>query len=609
MWTIGDIEILTDQRRVLVSSKPFNLGSRAFDLLELLASANGALVTKDQIMRHIWPDTIVVENNVHVQISAIRKLLARQSNRLVVVPGRGYRLTVDSVAPRPVSTGAVADTGTHPVSAVGHSNLPLAGAPIFGRDQAIRDVVNLCGESVLVNLVGAGGIGKTTLAVEAAHRLSASFTDGVWMVELSRVTAPQFVAGAIAGALGCQAASGGTALQRVLASLQGKRALIVLDNCEHLIHAAADAAYAILSSAPSCAIMATSREPLRVPGEIVYKVPALDVPLTTEGSEQDAAQTSAVQMFLSRARAIDRRFGDGPESIALAGEICGRLDGIPLAIELAASRAATLGIQELAENLDDRFNLLTCGYRTAIPQHQTLRATFDWSYSLLSANEQKVLRRLGVFPAEFGLEAAISVVCAEDINEADLVDAICALSEKSLLVAENSGEAMTYRLLETSRAYALQKLSDNGEVQTFEQRFIEFVRRRLQQTLRTARTYSDDEALTDFKSQLDDVRAALYLSFSSVRPRMQGSELLATAAPFFFALGLCAEVHEYARSALTIWPDKRAPESTPEHGEGLVNTVLADHPPSHPANAERQYSRDDAHRVWRQPAGDHANAF
>lgn len=611
MWTIGDIEISADRRRVLISSKPFNIGSRAFELLELLADANGALVTKEEIMRRVWPNTIVVENNVHVQISTIRKMLGKDASRLVVVPGRGYRLTVDSATKIQRAAGSTEETGAGihsagaPVGAAGQSNLPLTESPLFGRDQAIRDVMNLCGESALVNLVGAGGIGKTTLAIEAARRLRARFPGGVWIVELSRVTAPNFVEGAIAGALGCEA-DGGTALERVLAWLRDRLALIVLDNCEHLIHTAAHVAQEILSSAPHCTIIATSREPLKVPCEIVYKVPALDVPLAEDG-DHDAAQTSAVQLFLSRARAIDRRFGDEPESTALAGAICGRLDGIPLAIELAASRAATLGIRELAENLDDRFNLLTCGYRTAIPQHQTLRATFDWSYGLLSVKERAVLRRLGVFPSLFGLEGAISVVCAEDIDEADLVDAVCALSDKSLLVVENSGEETEYRLLETSRAYALQKLSDNGEVRKFEQRFIEFVRRRLHQTLRTARTYSDENALTDFKRQLDDVRAALCLAFSSAQPRMQGSDLLATAAPFFFALGLCPEVHDYARSALTLWPDRNPDDIADGTGEDQTDTPLAVQVPR-PSNDAHHDSRDDTRRLSQYAAANLAGA-
>ncbi|CAB3809859.1 hypothetical protein LMG28614_07154 [Paraburkholderia ultramafica] len=566
MLTIGNVEILTDERRVLVSGRPFDLGPKAFDLLELLANARGGLVTKDEIMRRVWPNTVVIENNIHVQIATIRKVLGRDSDRLVVVPRRGYRLAVEndeSVQLNDHATTVAAPTARK-------SNLPLTRIPAFGRDESIREVVNLCGESTLVNLVGPGGIGKTTLAIEAAHCLKRTFSGGVWLVELSRVTVPQFVQAAVADALGCEAGPVGTAMERVLASLRGKNALVVLDNCEHVIHAAADIAQVILSSAPTCAVMATSRERLKVPGEIVYRVPSLDVPLADDG-DQDPARTSAVQLFLSRARAIDRQFGSSPGTVAIAGGICRRLDGIPLAIELAASRAVALGIQELAADLDNRYCFLTAGDRTAVPRHQTLKATFDWSHSLLSAKEQAVLRRLAVFPSFFGLQAAIAVVGAEDVDETEILDGMCVLCEKSLLIAENSGAATRYRLLGSGRAYALQALRDNGELETFEHRFIEFVRRVLQRTLFMSHMYTDENALADFKSQLDDVRSALHLVFYSHRNRVLGLELLAATVPFFCALGLSQEVRKYAQLALTTWSDGRVDETA----SGLTETVRA----------------------------------
>jgi predicted ATPase/DNA-binding winged helix-turn-helix (wHTH) protein len=540
--TTGDLEILPDQRRVLVSNKSFNLGSRAYDMLEMLADARGELVSKEEIIRRVWPDTIVVENNLHVQISAIRKMLGTRSDLLVSVPGRGYRLAMD--VPRrqhsEVSTGFM-------TSRV-RSAIPASKLRVYGRDLAIEDVASLCRNASLVSLVGPGGIGKTTLAVEAARRLMSSFSEGIWFVELSRVTAAQHVAAAAADVLDGGAKGEESPLQRLATCLSGKNALVVLDNCEHVIEAAAELARGILSWAPTSRVMVTSREPLRLPGEVVYRVQPLAVPLQDE-SNTEALKKGAMQLFLNHARSIDRQFAFDEQCISLASTICRRLDGMPLAIELAASRAVTLGIRALADHLDDRFMILTGGYRTALPQHQTLMATFDWSYGLLSAKEQAVLRRLGVFPSAFDLAAATAVGSEGGLGPADVLEAVCALAEKSLLMTEFHSGSVRYRLLETSRAYALRKLADNGEKRRAEQSFLCHVCGRLRAAT-LALSDPDQAACDDFRTQLDDVRAALHLAFSAHGNTALGTELITMASAFLIELGLCAEVQELARCGL-----------------------------------------------------------
>jgi predicted ATPase/DNA-binding winged helix-turn-helix (wHTH) protein len=543
MLTTGDFEILPDQRRVLVSNKTINLGSRAYDMLEMLADARGELVSKEEIMRRVWPNTVVVENNVHVQISAIRKMLGPQSDLLVSVPGRGYRLTID--LPRrqhaEVSSGAM-------MPSVARSVTPAPKLHVYGRDTAIHDVSLSFSNAMLISLVGPGGIGKTTLAVEVARRLAGNFVDGIWFVELSRVTAPQYVAAAAADVLDGGAKGDESPLQRLVTCLSGKSGLVVLDNCEHVIEAAAELAESILKWAPMSRVMATSREPLKVPGEVVYRVRPLDVPRQEE-SNTEAVKKSALQLFLNHARSIDRQFASDELSISLASTICRRLDGLPLAIELAASRAATLGIRELADNLDDRFMVLTGGYRTALPQHQTLMATFDWSYGLLSAKEQAVLRRLGVFPSTFDLAAATVVTSEEGLGPVHVLEAVCALAEKSLLMTEFRPGSVRYSLLETTRAYALRKLADNGEERRAEHSFLSYVCVRLRGTT-VALANSGRKACDDFRTQLDDVRAALHLAFSAKGDAALGAELITMATPFFIELGLCAEVQEHVRCAL-----------------------------------------------------------
>ncbi|SOE95699.1 Predicted ATPase [Burkholderia sp. D7] len=546
MMTIGEVEILPDQRRVLVAKKPVNLGSRAFDLLELLASERGQLVSKEAIMRRVWPGTVVEENNMYVQISAIRKMLGASSSLLITVSGRGYRLAMEP------SRASSAKAQTDVKSSVVRTNLPLTRSTLYGCDDAIEEVIEASEGAALVSLVGPGGIGKTRLAIEAGRRLADRFADGVRFVELAQVSAPQFVTSEVLDVLDPEGAGDCPPHERIVASLRGKRKLIVLDNCEHVVQAVADVVAAILEALPTCKVIATSREPLRIPGECVYKVRALEVPPREQGNF-NAMEKSAVQLFFGRAQTIAPRSTPNEDTIALVALICRRLDCIPLAIELAASCAITLGIRELAANLDDRFRILRGGYRTALPQHQTLRATFDWSYRLLSATQQAVLRRVGVFPSLFSIDAATAVAAGDGVSTADVLDAVCALSEKSLLIAEVRLGSAQYRLLETSRAYALQKLADNGEQREIEHRFLSFVNASVRGMLEHACVERDRASFELFRLRLDDVRAAFHLIESSCADRCLGAELLIAAAPFFFGLGLWVELQQCARETLLVW--------------------------------------------------------
>jgi predicted ATPase/DNA-binding winged helix-turn-helix (wHTH) protein len=547
MVTVDDIEILSDERRVLVANKPFHLGSRAYDLLELLADARGKLVSKAEIMQHVWPDTIVVENNLHVHIAAIRKMLGPRSDLLIAVPGRGYRLAIE--LPRR-QMRALPRTTTPKNDAL--SNLPPMGSKLFGRDSAILDGVRACCEASVVSIVGPGGIGKTRLAIEIARHLIPSFNDGVWMIELSKIAKGEFVAGEVASIFDPTAPVELAPLTSLAKALTGKQMLVLIDNCEHVIEAAADVAQTIATHAPSCVVLSTSREPLRVSGEQVYRVPALDVPYEADECP-DPSETSSVKLFLERARAIDTGFAHDPKSISFAAAICRHLDGMPLAIELAASRAVTLGIEQLASNLDDRLALLNGGYRAALPQHQTLKATFDWSYDLLPNEERAVFRRIGVFPSSFALEAAEYITAEDGLTSADVLQAIGALTDKSLVIAEREQSATKYSLLETCRAYALQKLDDNGELQRVEGRFVSYVYARLRKTLSSVCTDSGAEVLEQFRPDLDDIRFALHCLCRKNCNRLLGAELIAMAAPLFFSLGLVSEIGQYAREVRGMW--------------------------------------------------------
>src|SRR5438093_2341646 len=295
------------------------------------------------------------------------------------------------------------------------TNLPAPTSELIGRVAALAEVTELLGVHRLVTLIGAGGIGKTRLGLDAARELLPGFTDGVWVAELAPLSDPGLVPLTVAAALGLTLPAGAESPERVAAALGAKRVLFVLDNCEHVIEAAARMAAALLNANPHARVMATSREPLRAPGEYVYRVLSLELPADGAQDREDLLEAAAVKLFVARARAVDLRFSPDARSAVITGAVCRRLDGIPLAIELAAARTATLGLEELAVRLDDRFRQLTGGHRTALPQHQTLRATLDWSYDLLPERERVVLQRLAVFAGSFVLEAASEVAASVDV--------------------------------------------------------------------------------------------------------------------------------------------------------------------------------------------------
>jgi predicted ATPase len=323
----------------------------------------------------------------------------------------------------------------------------------------------------------------------------------------------------------------------------------VLDNCEHVIEAAARMAEAVLRAAPHARVVATSREPLRAPGEHVYQVPSLEVPPENMRDREDLLQTAAVSLFVARTRAVAGRFSPNAQSAATMGAVCRRLDGIPLAIELAAARTATLGLDELAARLDDRFRVLTGGHRTALPRQQTLRATLDWSYELLPAIEQTVLRRLAIFAGGFALEAASAVVTADDLDAPEVVDIVTNLAAKSLIVVEIVDADAQYRLLETTRAYALEKLADSGELDQVARRHAQHY----QVVFERAEAEWDRptlEWLAVYGRHMDNVRAALDWAFSPSGDGSIGVALTTSALPLWFHQSLLLECHGRVERAL-----------------------------------------------------------
>jgi predicted ATPase len=501
-------------------------------------------------MARVWPDQIVAANSLQVQISALRAALGLDRELIRTVAGRGYQFTgkIRLLAASPEAPAGAA--APEPVAVMPPTNLPEPVSELIGRDDELHEMVDLAATSRLVTLTGAGGIGKTRLALAVARQLLPQFADGVWVAELAPLFDPGLVPGAVATAVGLELSDGSASPDCVAEALGGKELLIVLDNCEHVIDHAAMMAEALLRAGPAVHVIATSREPLKAEGEWIFPVPPLAVPAEAAGDAVDPLGYGAVRLFLDRARAAEPHFPPDRHSVLVMAAICRRLDGIPLAIELAAPRAATLGIDELAARLDDRFQLLTDGRRTALPRQQTLRATLDWSYELLAEPERVVLRRLAVFAGAFNQEAASTVVASPDISSPDVVEGLFGLLAKSLVSAEIGGPIAGYRLLDTTRAYAFEKLSESGEAVTVARRHAEYHRGVFERAETEWDTRPTAEWLADYGRQIDDLRAAVDWAFSPRGNALVGVALTVAAVPLWFQLSLVDECLGWVERAL-----------------------------------------------------------
>ena len=530
-----------------------DLGGRAFDVLMALIEASGAVISKDTLMNRVWPDRTIEDNSLQHQISALRRAFGADRDLIRTISGRGYQFTgqIRTVSARPDALPAA--TTVVPVSAATQTptNLPEPVSELIGRDIELNEILDLSASRRLVTLTGAGGIGKTRLGFEVARHLLQRFADGVWVIELAALSDPELVPVTVATALGLELASGMASPLSVANALRAKQIMLVLDNCEHVVDAAAHMAETLLQTTPAVWVIATSREPLRVEGEQIYPVQPLAVPTEDSPGIEDSLRYGAVMLFVERARAAAPHFSsDARISAAIVG-ICRRLDGIPLGIELAAACAAALGIEGLAAGLDDRFRLLTDGRRTALPRHQTLRATLDWSYELLTELERVVLRRLAIFPGGgFSLQAASTVVADDKVPASEVVDYVANLVAKSLVTVDAGGARVRYRLLETTRAYSLEKLIEAGEFDAVARRHARRYLDLFEAAEAEAETRPTDEWLADYGPRIDNLRAALDWAFSPEGDASIGVALTAAAIPLLMQLSLMEECRGRVEQAL-----------------------------------------------------------
>jgi predicted ATPase/DNA-binding winged helix-turn-helix (wHTH) protein len=504
----GHFELHPAERVLRVHGEAVAVGSRAFDLLLALAQRHERLVTKQELLDLVWPGLVVEEHNVATQVSTLRKLLG--AGAITTLPGYGYRLT----APRSAARSAAPAGPPQPAErAPARHNLPAPRTRFIGREAALADLARLLPSARLLTLTGIGGCGKTRLALQLAQQQRPAFAGGAWFVDLSPLKDGDRVAATCAAVLGVREEGDAPLVERLREHLAASPALLVLDNCEHVIDGAAALVEALLAgdrtpadAAAHTTIVATSREGLGVAGEQIYPVRSLSLPRTADPAAAQAAE--AVRVFVDRAQLLRPDFEIGADNAAPVVEICRRLDGIALAIELAAARVTMLPLAEIATRLDDRFRLLTGGSR-ALPRHQTLHAAMQWSYELLSPAEQRMLRQMAVFADGWTLHSAADV--AQTTDEYEALALLTALHDKSLLVVDRELQAgrPRYRMLEALRQHALERLNACGEGEAARGRHVAHFLSMAEQADAQVRGPEQDLWMSRFRQEHENLVAAL----------------------------------------------------------------------------------------------------
>jgi predicted ATPase/DNA-binding winged helix-turn-helix (wHTH) protein len=543
----GPFRLRASERLLQRNGVAVELGSRSLDVLIALVERAGEVISQRELLTRAWSGLVVDEANLRVNIASLRKSLAEGvdgARYIVNVPGRGYSF-VAPVTRVPLEPEAPSGPPSAPRAIVEHS-LPERPGRLIGRDATIAALSEQLVQHRFVSIVGPGGMGKTAVAIRVAHELLDAFAGAVFFVDLGSLDDASLIVGTMASVLGLKVQSQ-DAMPSILGFLSGRQALLVLDNCEHLIEKAAELAERLYSSAPHTHVLATSRESLRARGEHVHVLTPLESPSATgDLTASDAMTFPAVQLFMERAAAGGAREPLTNEMAVIAGEICRRMDGIALAIELAASRVRSHGVRGTAELLDSRFNLLWQGRRSALPRHQTLQAMLDWSYNLLSEADQRVLYRLSVFTGPFELRAAQWIAADGAIDAASVAAAVGSLIDKSLLSSSTLNGSSYLRLLDTTRSHASTKLAASGELHPVSRKLTEYLIVQLSRR-------EDDGKLrhTDRHAvQVGDTRAALAWAFADPGDSALGVRLAALAAPLFLEMSLLEECHHFCDLAL-----------------------------------------------------------
>ncbi|HEY6326629.1 MAG TPA: adenylate/guanylate cyclase domain-containing protein [Candidatus Cybelea sp.] len=438
------------------------------------------------------------------------------------------------------------------------NNLPIQRTTFVGREHDVADVKELLERHRLLTLVGAGGVGKTRLAIQAGAEMLDRYPDGVWFVDFAPISDPELVASVVAQALGMSQQQGRRVDESIPAWLRRKKLLVIFDNCEHVLEPAAALADAILARTQDVRILATSRQRLDVSGEAVHRLPSLPLPAEAAALKTDeAVRYGAIALFVDRAKLADTRFTLTDDTAPIVAEICRHLDGIPLAIELAAARVKVLSILHLAQRLNERFKILSGGSRAALPRQKTLTATIDWSYELLTPQEQRLFNKLGIFAGGFGLDAVAAVCGGEGLDELDILDLLASLTDKSLIAADTSGKTERYRLLESTAAYALEKLAASRDRERMARRHAEYFREQAEAAHDRSGSGSRIALLAGIELELDNYRVALEWALRQGNDAVLGGAI-AGALPWL-STGLAVEGRYWIALALPRISDAEQP--------------------------------------------------
>lgn len=523
-YTFGRFRLEPSERRLLMNGAPAELGPRAFEVLVALVERAGRLVSKDELLALAWPNLVVEENNLQVQVSTLRKLLGHAT--IATVPGQGYRFTVETEA-----SSADSSRPRH--------NLPQPLTSFIGQEENIVECARAINEARLLTMIGVGGCGKTRLAIRIAETALPQFPGGAWFIDLASVAEPDRIASCVANTLGIREKAEEPLKTTVCKHLSTDVALLVLDNCEHLLSDCATFASDLLANAAGLHVLATSRESLGVPGERILVVPPLSLPPPASRDPAVIEGSAAVRLFVERARLLVGDFALDKDRAPSVAEICRRLDGIPLAIELAAAWVKLLSVEQIRTNLDDRFRLLT-GTNKAVPRHQTLRDTIEWSYAHLVPEERQTFRRLAVFAGGWSVPAVTAIVGAGG-DELVMAATVGRLVDKSLIVVQRNGVAEPRcRMLETVREYAQQRLLESGEAETLRAKHLDYFLAFAETTKPKLRTDEAKAWLDRLDAELPNVLEAHAWSSTLTDGDEIGLRFATALAPYFTRRGLFA---------------------------------------------------------------------
>jgi predicted ATPase/DNA-binding winged helix-turn-helix (wHTH) protein len=572
-YVFGPFRLIPHRHELLRDGVPVALGSRPIELLCALVAADGAMVTKQALFERIWPRHVEADSSIWAAVSAIRRALGPGGDGtpyIVSVASRGYRFAAP-VTRRVTKDAAPATAPAPPQTATLPGNLPQSLGSLIGRDNEIARCLGLMAQSRLVTITGTGGVGKTRMALALGAAAAERYADGVWLVELATLATPELVPETIAALFGLNVPAGRTAIQVVANYLRQKGVLLILDNCEHIVAEAARVAETILESCALVAILATSREPLKLLHEQTYRLPSLGLP--DRGDRVTAEQAlghAAIRLFAARAGLAVHGFTVTDDIAPVVASICRRLDGIPLAIELAAARLRVLNPRELLDRLDRRFDLLTDGSRTVLPRHQTLTALIDWSWDHLTEDERLLFTRLGSFGSSFTIESAEAVAGAAPLTAAAILDLLTGLVDKSLVTVDAGGAVTRYRMLEMTRAYAADRLA-TAEAAACHRRLAIHLASALEQGAADYQRVPTREWIDRWAPELDNLRAALDWAFGPGAEPALGVRLVAHAVDLWYETFLFPELRravERAKAAFT-------PDTPPLlAGQVLIGRVL-----------------------------------